>query len=149
VTTDQAIAIASLLVALFALLLAAYAIYRSNRNTSAATLVTLNEALRQAWDRLLPPGGNIDVSQFAELMNLFEIACAISLERSLAGNSKSLMAHYLNSVSKMLINNQTTKSEIPKLLHEKSTFQYVKKFLNIKRTDRSIVIPVEWFESYK
>lgn len=148
-TQDQIIALVSLLVALAALVVAAYAIYRGNRNTSASTLVTLNEALRQAWERLLPTPGVIHIEHLADLMNLFEIACGINLERSLAGVSKKLMSHYLNSVLRMLINNSITRSEIPKLLHDNTTFQYIKKFLGVKRKDRSVTVPLEWYESYE
>jgi hypothetical protein len=146
-TTDW-IAASSLIVALAALIVAGFAIYRGNRNTSAATVVGLNEAFRQAWERFLPATGTNRRHQLSELMNLLEIASAIHLEGSLAGVSDDLVKDYLNSVLRLLIGDSYSESEIPTLLEDPKTFIYIKKFMN-RRSELSVTIPTKWYESYK
>ena len=141
------IAAASLAVALAALAVSAYAIYRGNRNTSAATLVAINEAFRPAWGRLLrAPHGLKHTLELAELMNLLETACAVYSEGSLAGVSQELMKDYLYMALGLIVKDETLNSEIPSLLHDPHTFKYIKLFLNAARTDQSITIPLAWYE---
>ena len=102
---ENQLALASLIIALVGFVVAIYALYRGNRNTSASTIIALNESLRQALERLVSPSGVIDLDQLPELMNLFEIACGIYLENSLAGVSKTLMGNYLGSVLRAVIQN--------------------------------------------
>ena len=85
--SSDLIAAASLGVAAVALAMSIYAIIRSNKTTSAATLVTLNEGFRQAWERCLQPQIDEATSNYnlAELLNLLEITSAIYLEKSISG----------------------------------------------------------------
>jgi hypothetical protein len=147
-TADE-IAVASLLTAAAALAVAVYAIFRGNRNTSAATVIALNEAIRQGWERFLPIQGDVQIDQLPELLNLFEVACAISLEGSLAGVSKSLMDDYLKSVIRMLAAHPITVAAIPALLGDKTTFQHIKKYLKATRFQLSVTVPLAWYESYQ
>jgi hypothetical protein len=67
------IALLALIVSFAALGLAWYALYRSNRNTSSATLVTLNVAFRDGWFRYLNAEEGINKQfELAELLNLVE-----------------------------------------------------------------------------
>ncbi len=149
--TADIIAAASLFIAIVALAVALYALYRGNRNTSVATLVSLSEALRQAWDRLLPKmrSGEQHTTELADLMNLLETSCAIHLERSLAGVSKILMSQYLDDVLTLLIQTPALNDEVPALLQEENTFCHIKNFLNAKKESLSIAVPLAWYESYK
>ena len=145
--TADLIAAASLAVSAIALIVAWYAIYKGNRNASVATLVSINEAFRQAWQRFLKADNEADKSyELAELMNLFEIACGTQNEGSLAGVSKDIMAAYLNQVLTLLIYNDYTKAKIAELLETPNTFENIHKFLNIERpTPLSVTIPKEWY----
>jgi hypothetical protein len=148
--TADLTATASLFVALAALTVSVYAIYRGNRNTSAATLVTINEAFRGAWGRLLrAPHGIQHTIELAELMNLLETACAVYSEGSLAGVSQELMKDYLYMALGMIVKDEVLNGEIPPLLHEPHTFKYIKLFLKAKRTELSVTIPLSWYESYE
>ena len=89
VNPADSLALGSLAVAVIALCLSWYAITRANRSTSAATLVTLNEGFRQAWERFFQAQGAQQDAELAELLNLFEIACAIYLEGSLSATPES------------------------------------------------------------
>jgi hypothetical protein len=140
------VAIASLIVTTIALFIAIFGINRANKTTSAATLVALNEGFRQGWVRFL----NTDEHEqkhyeLAELMNLFEIACAIYLEKSLTGNSRRLEKEYLNTFLKALITSDYARTEVPGLLEDEGTFEFVKLFLDERIKFPSVTVPVEWY----
>jgi hypothetical protein len=147
ITTDL-IAEASLVVAVAALGLAAYSVFRANKTTSAATLVALNEAFRQAWERSLrcSPTEPQLKNEIAELLNLLEIACAVYLEKSISGNSRSLLVEYLNNVFAILIKTPSFSSLVPKLMQTENTFIFIKKFLNRQRRILSVTVPPQWYE---
>ena len=145
--TADLLSATSLAVALIALVVAYYAIYRGNRNTSVATLITINEAFRQAWQRFLnAQDEGAKKYELAELMNLLEIECGTQNEGSLAGVSRHIMTAYLDDVLALLINNDYAKSEIGKLLNAPTTFENIHKYLNIERASPlSVTIPKEWY----
>ena len=142
------IAAASLGVAAAALGISIYAIHRANKTASAATLVTLNEGFRQAWERCLqtPPTPDAPHYDLAELLNLLEIACAIYLEKSFTGNSGRLMSEYLQSTLSLLIKTPVINDEAFQLLQTAETFMFIKKFLKEKPTILSVTIPPKWYE---
>ena len=147
-SSSDAIASASLIVASIALLIAWYAIRRANKTTSAATMVTLNEGFRNAWSRFFLASGPAQKEiELAELINLFEIACAIRLEGSLSGHSAELIGEYLENVLRLLVTNPYALEHIPPLLQNLTTFKFIKQFLRLKRTTLSVTVPVEWYES--
>jgi hypothetical protein len=145
--TADLLSLASLGVAFVALAVACYAIYKGNRNSSVATLVAINEAFRQAWQRFLTAQDDGAKSyELAELMNLLEIACGTLNERSLAGVSHGIMAAYLKEVLALLIDNEYAKCEITKLLNGPTTFGNIHQYLNIERpSPLSVTIPKEWY----
>jgi hypothetical protein len=142
------IALASLVVAFAALGISIYAIIRANATTSAATFVTLNEGFRQSWDRCLQPGVGQGAENVGlpELLNLLEIACAIYLEGSVSGNSRKLIAEYLNSVLSLLTKSPVLNPQVLPLLQTEETFIFIKKFLRKRRSVLSVTIPPEWYE---
>jgi hypothetical protein len=127
VSTSDWTAAASLGVSLVALVVSLYAIQRANKTASAATLVTLNEGFRQAWTRFLNSREDEKSYELAELMNLFEIACAIYVERSLTGNSRELMFEYIDGVLNVLVKNTYTNENVAKLLQSKTNLHLYKK----------------------
>ena len=146
VNTSDLIAPASLVTAFVALGVSWYAIRRANRTTSAATLVTLNEGFRQAWARFFVAEGDKRREELAELLNLFEIACAIYLEKSLSGNSRTLMFEYIDSILRILVRNDYTNAEITSLLESESTFIFIRKFLKQKASGLSVTVPPKWYQ---
>jgi len=148
-TSDQ-IAAASLAIAIAAFGLSIYAIFRANKTASAATLVTLNEGFRQAWERCLDPSQGTEAAvsyNLAELLNLLEVACGAYLERSVSGNSRVLLVEYLNGVLSVIISTPLLNDKVPNLLQDKNTFIFVKRFLRRKRSILSVTVPPEWYES--
>lgn len=146
-STSDLIALASLAVALVALLISVYAIVRANATASAATLVTLNEGFRQAWERCLrSQAEDATCYELAELLNLLEIACAVYLDRSLSGNSRKLAFEYLDSALSLLIGNSSLNDRVPRLLQTDTTFIFIKRFLRKKRSSLSVTVPPEWYE---
>ncbi len=146
-TTSDWLAAASLSVAVVALVLSVYAILRANKTTSAATLVTLHEALRQAWSECFAARerGNFDY-ELGNLLNLLEIACAIYLEKSLTGNSRVLGSEFLSDTLKLLTNNEIISEKTVKLLQGQNTFIFIKRFLKENRVGPGVVLPVEWHQ---
>lgn len=146
-STPDWLAAASLFVALAALVVSIFAIVRANATASAATLVTLNEGFRQAWERCLKKDIASDALSYelAELLNLFEIACAIYLDRSLTGNSRELAAEYLKSSLSLLVSHEHLNDKALALLQDKTTFIFIKKFFN-QRPSIISVLPREWYQ---
>lgn len=124
-----------------------YAIMRANKTTSAATMVSLSEAFRNAWVRLFQAQGDEKEVELAELLNLFEIACAISLEGSLSGNSAVIINEYLQNALLLLAQNEYAELHVGALLQSESTFVFIRGFLKIKRPALSVTIPAQWYES--
>jgi hypothetical protein len=142
------IALLSLVVSLVALGLAGYAIYRSNRNTSSATLVTLNVAFRDGWFRYLNAEEGVNKQfELAELLNLVETTCAICQENSLAGNSRKLMQAYLNTILKLLVKDEEVGEYVySSLLEDDKTFQHIQNFIKHKPPYLSVTIPTKWYQ---
>jgi hypothetical protein len=140
------IASAALVVALAALGVSWYGIRRANRTTSAATLVTLNEGFRQAWERFLAEDVQDREYELAELMNLLEIACAAHAEGSITGNSHKLLFDYLDRVLRALIHNSYANEQIGLLLQSKDTYRFIRGFLKTETRNISVTVPPRWYE---
>ena len=127
-----------------------YAIDRANKTSSAATLVTLSDGFRQAWQRFLKaPDVDAQKFEFADLMNLYEIACAIYLEGSLTGNSGKLIYQYLQDELNRLKDNEYAEQHIPPLLTSADTFRFIRQFLSVKQGRLSITSPPQWYQRSK
>jgi hypothetical protein len=120
----------SLLITVLSIAVAWRAIRRSNKNSSAATLVTIYEGFRQAWLRFINIKDD-DRGQYelSELMNLVELACAVYEDRSFVGVTKELMRDYLRSSLWLLCDNQAAQERIPVMVDSPDTFKYIRKFL--------------------
>lgn len=142
------IALSSLFVAVIALVVAITAIYKGNRNSSVATLVTLSEASRQAWQRFLSaPNEDTKWYELAELVNLLEISSAILNEKSFAGVSKDLLKDYLSEAVSLLINDPYASKAVDKMWSAPTTFEHIRKFYNAKKSQPLSVVPKQWFQS--
>lgn len=139
------IALVSLFVSLAALAVSAFAILRANTTTSGSTIVSLSEAFRQAWDRYFKAEPDQKSYELAELLNLLEIACAVYDEWSLSGNARKLTFDYLRRVLSLIIEHKEISAEIEKLLQDKDTFFYIKKFLRKNGTELKM-IPLAWYQ---
>jgi hypothetical protein len=151
VQTADWLAAASLVVSFAALGVAWYAAYKANRNSSVASLVTLNEAYRQAWERFLTKelDEKARYREFCELMNLIETGCGIVVEGSLSGVSTKMITIYLNDVLELLKANEYAKAHVPAMTHSLTTFEYLKAFLKSKPKYLSVTIPPEWYQLKK
>ena len=145
-TSSDWIAAASLAVSIVALFVSWFAIWRSNRTTSAATFVSLNEGFRQAWTRFFDASPQTKSYELAELLNLLEIGCAIYLEGSLSGNARKLTLEYLRNVLQHLVEDDYTNAQIPVLLQAPHTFIFIRRFLNQKVQHLSVTIPPRWHQ---
>jgi hypothetical protein len=130
VTLSDLMAGCSFGVALAAVVVAIYTVWRGSLNTSAGTLVTLNGGLQEGWRRFLcgqtPEARSYE---FAELMNLLELSAAIFDEKSLVGVSRKLMEEYLCRTLSLLEQSPKARNDIAALRHSPDTFEYLKRFL--------------------
>jgi len=145
--SDQ-IALASGIVSVIALVVAVYAIRKGNKNSSVATLISLSESCRAAWNRFLSAPNNDDRAyELAELMNTLEIAAAIVNEDSLAGVSKTLLRAYLEQVITLLKNNAFASEQIEHMLSEPKTFESIQRFYRAPQDAvPSVTRPKGWFQ---
>lgn len=133
---------ASLVVALVALALARVAMERSDRNASGATLVTLYEAFRQGWARFQAEE-DPDRSRYemAELINTFEIACAIHQDGSIHGHSRELLEEYLCDTLSKFANDAEAVACIREMIDGPTTFKFLARFYDEMR--RSGRVPTD------
>jgi len=136
------VAIVSLLVALGAFGIAWFAAQRSDRNASAATLVTLNEGFRQGWRRYLDETASDRRNyELAELVNLFEIACATYLDKAIHGHSRELLEDYLCRTLTLIAENTDARQQVVEMTEAPTTFKYLALFLShMRRTGRTHLI---------
>jgi hypothetical protein len=71
---------------------------RSNRTSSVATLVTLNDGFRELWRSYFAAAPEQKDHEFDELLNLLEIACGIHCEKSMVGVARELSQEYVERV---------------------------------------------------
>lgn len=132
------VAVITLVIAVVALVVAWHAISRSNKNSSAATLVALYEGFRQAWQRFLDAEDDAGQQyELSELMNLVELACAIDSEHSFVGVSRKLVREYLENSLLLLSNNENAGRRIPAMFTSPTTFEYIRRFLNSRHNELS------------
>jgi hypothetical protein len=138
------VALASLAGSVLSIVVASWAISRSNKNSSAATLVTLYEGFRQAWQRFLDAKEDDRARQYqlSELMNLAELACAIYSERSFVGVTRVLVQDYLQSALSLLSDNEDVRKRIPAMFNSPETFKYIRWFLHLRRNGQ---LSKQWF----
>jgi hypothetical protein len=118
--------VVGVLVAAVALVFTAYGIRRGNQNSSAASLIALNEGLRQAWERFLTASDEQKKQhQFAELLNTLEIACALCVKGVFVGVSRELLAEYLFDIMEIFDSDEDAKRRAEALIHSETTFKYL------------------------
>lgn len=91
------LAAAGITVAAVGLFFTWHGIRRGNHNSSAASLIAINEAWRQGWERYLSAVDEpAKHQQFAELLNIIEISCALQVRKVFTGVSRELLTAYLD-----------------------------------------------------
>jgi hypothetical protein len=112
---------------------AGWGIRRSNKNSSAATLVALNEGLRQGWDRFLHDDPGKQDHHFADLLNIFEIACSLWCKRVFIGASREILRDYLDQAFALFKEDEYAISQLRELITHRTTFKYIRKYLQKRR----------------
>lgn len=119
----------SLVVSLVALVVALVAMGRSDRNASGATLVTLYESFRQGWVRFqAETDPERSRYEMAELMNTFEIACAIHQDNSIHGRPRDILEEYLCDTFTKFADDVEAVKAIRSMIDGPSTFKYLRMF---------------------
>lgn len=144
--TDQALAIGglvaaigSLVAAIAALVIALAALWRADRNSSAATLVALSEGLRAAWERYLATANEADANfQFAELVNLLELACAILIDKAVHGAARDVLDQYVAKVLRIFAESPSACDRVAALKEDEDTFKYVQRYISETKRGREL-----------
>jgi hypothetical protein len=121
------------LVAGIGLAFAWHGIHRGNQNASAASLIALNETLRQGWERYFAAHDGAKLHQFAELANTLEIACALCVKRVFVGVSRELLTEYLDEVMNLLNGSEDARQRLIDLLRSPTTFKYLRLYVGGRR----------------
>jgi len=119
-----------------ALLVAAGQLKAGRSGASAAALIALNEAFRQAWLQFTKADAE-DAKQhaFADLMNQLELACAIFDDRLFVGSAADLLENYLRAVFRLIEQSEDARRRIQAMITTGTTFQHIVRFL-AKHRDR-------------
>jgi hypothetical protein len=151
----------SLGLAVFGVIAALYALHRGNLNASVASMIPLNAEIREAWKRFLDsfpdPEKLKDATpvqiqafirqndtQLEHLMNVLEIAAAITIEGTLVGVSNELMRDYVERTLESLLKDGYTSLRITVLLQNDQTFYHIRRFLN-KQIPFSVTQAPTWY----
>jgi hypothetical protein len=123
------VAAASLGTSIAALVVSNTALKNSDQNSSGATFVSLYDGLRQGWIavRKAEPGDDQDY-QFSELMNSFEIASAIYVERAIHGAFKEMLGEYLCHTLTEIGANDYARDRISKTRDSANTYKNIRAF---------------------
>lgn len=134
--------VAALVASAAALVIAIVALRRSDRNASAATLVSLYEALRAAWARYLAAKKPQQAEfEFAELVNLLELACSIHQDKAVHGAAREMLEEYLLDVLGIFRDDPSVRKRMASLRDRPNTFKYLKRFLSDMR-ERGMLGPL-------
>jgi hypothetical protein len=91
--------------------------------------------------------GRHSVYNLLRLLNLFEIACAIMNEESVAGFSREIIHKYLVNALGLIVGNDYARDQIPKMLTDETTFEHINTFIkSLRNRPLRFIIPVEWYE---
>lgn len=132
-------AMASLIAAMAALVVAVVALNRADRNSSAATLVAISDGLRAAWERYLATEDKAAAEfQFAELVNLLELACAILIDKAVHGAAREILDQYVTKVLTILANSPSACEQIAQLREDRDTFKYLRRYANETQRGREL-----------
>jgi hypothetical protein len=144
-------AIAAVVAAVAAIYVAIYTAYKANRNSSVATMVTLNEAAREGWHQFLFASSDVDRSYpLAELLNTLEIACSILNEGSFAGVSKELLDQYLKEAISALKEDSESSRMIEDMFSDEKTFEHIQTYYKERPANpMSVTKPRQWFQRRK
>jgi hypothetical protein len=123
------IALASLVISLVALVISAIALRRSDKNSSASLLLTLSSTISSAWQAVFAADSQSKPYAVGELMNVFEMGCAIDLQGSLTGPSGDLVTQFLKENLTLLLENEEMSALARSLLKNKGTFSNIDRFL--------------------
>ena len=134
-----AVALASLAISAFSIVLALRAISRSDKNSSAASLIAIYGGFHEAWRRFLGSKNDGERQyELSELMNLVEIGCAIHSEHSFLGASGELIEDYIQSSLWLLADDPDVRSRVPAMFNSPDTFKYIRRFLRLRRNAESL-----------
>jgi hypothetical protein len=145
-TTNDQIALCSLVVAglalVVSLIVALYTVWRSDKTASAGMLITLHDGLQRGWGRFLYAAEDRKSYEFADLINLMEISCAMYLDRSLTGKPRKLMRDYLIECLKLLAGNSDARARFQILASTPTTFSEIREFERRHRSSLSLLEPL-------
>ena len=136
-TVDPTVSVtdlASLAVALVALVLSLVALHRSDRTSSAGTLVSVYDSISAAWDRFLAADSFAKQNfELAELLNRIEVACSMSLSQGIHGAAKELLDEYVESSMLAIVSEQGAAETVRRMRERPTTFKYIQRFIRVPK----------------
>lgn len=99
---------------------------------SAAAIGQMRSSIMDRVDRIhqAQKSGNVDLweSEFGELANDLEMACAIYLDGQMAGRTGRLAKNMITDFLNMINEDDDLRDELDRLVHAKHTFQNIRDF---------------------
>ena len=123
------VALASLVISVVALFISLVALRRSDNNSSASLLLTLTTTISSAWQGVFTTDPKSRSYAVGELMNVFEMGCAIDLQGSLTGPSGELVTQFLKENLTLLLRHEEMSALAKSLLQNKETYSNIDRFL--------------------
>lgn len=122
------------MIALVALYIARNALKNADRDSSAALVVALQDAISVGWRRFLTTMETAWKDyEFAELMNIFETAASVHQEGALQGNAKKMVYLHLCNSLELISGNDDARRRIAALREAPVTFEYLIDFVREAR----------------
>lgn len=124
-------------IGLFGLLAVTMQMRNDRLAVSAAAIGQMRSSIMDRVDRIhqAQKSGNVALweSEFGELANDLEMACAIYLDGQMAGRTGRLAKNMITDFLKMINDDDDLREELDRLVHAKHTFQNIRDFRSKSR----------------
>lgn len=128
---SNVITIFGLPVAAIALVLSVRQLYLSQRTGSVATVMAINDSLRESWVDYLKATTDSEKSiHFGEICNILELACTVSFDHVLYGKSGKLLKTHILNLLNLISDHDSLREDFLGLLQDHTTFEYIRIFLH-------------------
>lgn len=115
---------------------AIWTLWAARRAASAAAVIPLNEAFRQAWLHFVKASDDDEKQYaFADILNLLELACAIYQDKLLVAKGGKLLEDYVLHALKLIERNNSLRPTIEQLMVTPLTFKHIADFLQQHRSE--------------
>lgn len=136
-TLVETVSVVANVATVVALFIAIRQLQLGRRASSAASVVTINEAFRQAWGRFMDMKADDPrrFGAFCDVTNLVESACALHEDQVFTSRSGKLLERYLIAILRVIQGDPAARQWVAGMLHDDHTFEHMRRFVEKHRAE--------------